>query len=459
MTEMKPLKFLRLIRRLSESQKRVKAVMLTVCGFTFLLHTAAHAYNTDIQVQTQNLQRIQQEIDAFLPELGRLRAQRDDLSEEKQKIQNELINIADRVHAAEKDLTATGDRIKELNLTENNLTARLRAEKSRVSAILSAQIRLSLAPSSPLGSTDGTMESVQTSILLRSLKEELQTRTDALRSDLEALNKTRLDLNLQRENLFSEQKKLSFEERNLKLVLDAREEKLAENNEGLQKSELYYSELTDKVKSIESLIESVRIYEEKEEAKQNAFLAEKRREVEDLQSEAEEIARSTPDETLKDNAMKTAEAAADAAEATRYATNVAQNDSGFDAERGRVGYPVSGKMICNYGSTGAGNCFPEGVTFETRPGALVTTPVAGKIGYAGNFKNYGQMVLVQVSNSYVMIISGMEVLNVKKGQRIAQGEPIGRATRYGQPRIYLEIRKNEQIVNPTEWLKTAGVLQ
>ena len=96
----------------------------------------------------------------------------------------------------------------------------------------------------------------------------------------------------------------------------------------------------------------------------------------------------------------------------------------------------------------------EGITLATRSGAQVIAPMDAKVQYAGVFRTYGLMAILDVGGGVLVIVSGMDALYPEPGQWVLAGEPIGRMAvqKSPSPELYLEVRRNGQPVDPEKWL-------
>lgn len=116
--------------------------------------------------------------------------------------------------------------------------------------------------------------------------------------------------------------------------------------------------------------------------------------------------------------------------------------------------PVSGFVLPALGevATGFGELSPAGVrsrglTLRTREKALVIAPAAGRIAFAGPFREYGNIVIVEHRNGLTTLLAGLDKLNIKVGQKVAAGGPVGQMGT-NRRELTLEIRDNGQPVNP-----------
>ena len=115
--------------------------------------------------------------------------------------------------------------------------------------------------------------------------------------------------------------------------------------------------------------------------------------------------------------------------------------------------PAVGTRLYRFGQTVEGEK-QEGLTLTTRASAQVVAPLDARVQYAGVFRSYGLMVILDVGNDVLVVVSGLDALYPEAGQWVLAGEPIGRTTdrKSPSPELYLEVRRKGQPVDPEKWL-------
>ncbi|MDR1561095.1 MAG: peptidoglycan DD-metalloendopeptidase family protein [Holosporaceae bacterium] len=116
-------------------------------------------------------------------------------------------------------------------------------------------------------------------------------------------------------------------------------------------------------------------------------------------------------------------------------------------------YPVSGKIITEFGDKGPNGEMIYCISFETRSGAIVTSPVKGLAVFSGKFMNYGNMVILS-NGEYRIFLYGMDSVFTNTGEVIEIGDFIGKM-KDGQaenPVIKIELRKSGEPLDPRHWL-------
>src|SRR5204862_4485060 len=105
----------------------------------------------------------------------------------------------------------------------------------------------------------------------------------------------------------------------------------------------------------------------------------------------------------------------------------------------------------------------QGISISTRPGAEISSPADGWVAYAGEFRSYGQLLIINAGGGYHVVLAGMERMDVQLGQFVLAGEPVAamaspRLASSGaadigstQPVLYIEFRKDGNSIDPAPW--------
>ena len=131
-------------------------------------------------------------------------------------------------------------------------------------------------------------------------------------------------------------------------------------------------------------------------------------------------------------------------------TNIAH---GFEKAKGKLPLPARGKIVTRYGEQKLKGVSSKGITIATRENAQVISPFDGAVIFAGAFRGYGNMIIVEHGEGYLSLMSGLGNINVELGQMLLAGEPVGLMPKENNAELYVEIRKDNQPINPTAWFK------
>lgn len=110
--------------------------------------------------------------------------------------------------------------------------------------------------------------------------------------------------------------------------------------------------------------------------------------------------------------------------------------------------PVTGRTLVGFGSVQDG-ALSQGLTLAPAANAQVVAPAAGRVAYAGPYRGYGQIVIVEHPGGWTSLVTGLARSDVTVGEQLVGGAPIGVAGP-GRPTITLELRRGGQPVNPLD---------
>ena len=142
--------------------------------------------------------------------------------------------------------------------------------------------------------------------------------------------------------------------------------------------------------------------------------------------------------------------------------------AGFADMQGNLPLPVLGRVLLKPGETDARGVVRPGLTLATRPLAMITAPTRATIRYLGPLLDYGNVMILEPGDGYLLVLSGMETLYGEVGGIVAKDAPLGlmggidaeadpNASGAGQTEtLYLELRQGAQPVNPLDWFAVTG---
>ncbi len=113
--------------------------------------------------------------------------------------------------------------------------------------------------------------------------------------------------------------------------------------------------------------------------------------------------------------------------------------------------PVAGRTVTGFGVAGASGT-SSGLTLAPRPGAQVVAPAGGRVAFAGPYRGYGRIVIVEHEGGWTSLVTGLARVDVRVGDRLVGGAPLGIAGE-GQPQVSLELRRDNEPVNPLQYVR------
>ena len=114
--------------------------------------------------------------------------------------------------------------------------------------------------------------------------------------------------------------------------------------------------------------------------------------------------------------------------------------------------PVAGRTVTGFGQRTESGAISNGLTLAPASGAQVVAPAAGRVAFAGPFRGFGRIVIVEHSGGFTSLVTGLARVDVSVGERLVAGAPLGIAG-IGRPVVGLELRHDEEPVNPVEFLR------
>lgn len=131
--------------------------------------------------------------------------------------------------------------------------------------------------------------------------------------------------------------------------------------------------------------------------------------------------------------------------------------------------PVQGPLVRRFGQAQRNGALKiardhdHGLAWLASPGAVVRSPAAGRIDYAGTLKGWGQVLILTLADNHHLVLAGLGAVVGAPGRSVAAGEPVGRmppGTGTGAGRdpnagaeLYLEVRRGAAAIDPAPWFR------
>jgi murein hydrolase activator len=357
------------------------------------------------------------------------------IGQDRSKLNQQVIDIASQVRAVEGNIADVEARLQTLGDREQQIRSSLESRRSEVVEVLAALQRAGRrTPPALLVSPEDALQSLRTAMLLGAVVPELRARALKLASDLTDLVAIRRTITSERDRLAASRDQLKDNQTRLAALIDERQRQQAGAEKDMAAEGVRAIALARQADNLQGLITKMEV---------------------DVKSAAKAAASATlqgvpassggkPDLGALKNPNRTSPAIA------------------FASAKGLFKMPVNGSKIRDFGgSDGAGGA-EKGISLATRPGAQVTTPCDGWVVYAGPFRSYGQLLILNAGGGYHVLIAGMERISVNIGQFVLTGEPVATmgttsqvasifATNASQPVLYIEFRKDGTPIDPGPW--------
>ena len=426
------------------------------------------------QAQQKQLEEIERALREDRTRAESLKRQADKLAQEIQALRVESVAAARKAQDHEADMSALEAQLTELETQEREKVATLAARRVQLGQTLAALQRIAVQPSEALLlSPISPVDTVRSGMLLRTAIPAIEERAASLRGELDELQSLRLQIAARRSQLSETAAAQTEDRKRLESLIARKSKMLASATDGLKAAQERARLLALRAKDLRDLMDRVereaveRAAREKaarelaaKEAAARAAREAKEREARERaarEREAEEReaakaqAKTKPPETPPPQAQEPSPSA-------QVALAQPPNIRPFPSSGGTLIVPARGRMKTRFGQTLGDGSAARGVVIAARKGAQVVAPFDGKVVYAGVFRSYGQILIIEHGGRYHTLLAGMERVDAVVGQWLLAGEPVGilASPRGSGPELYLELRHAGQPINPLPWLATTG---
>jgi septal ring factor EnvC (AmiA/AmiB activator) len=394
-----------------------------------------------LKERARQLDAIQAEQKKAAESEAQLRREIDEIGDDRRKLNQRLIDTAARLRESEARLSATEARLPVLDERELLIRRSLENRRAVIAEVLAALQRIGRRPPPAiLVQPEDALQAVRTAILLGAVVPEMRAQAEALSTDLTELAGVRRTLAEERARLASELAAMTDERRHMALLVEERQRRQGEAEKALDSERQRAGQLSRQADDLRDLIAK-------------------------LEHSLESANRSARAAARADEEAKRPDARASLA---------ALNNPGrlgpaiaFATARGLLPLPVNGIRVRDFGGTDGFGGIDKGLSIATRAAAQVTAPCDGWVVYAGPFRSYGQLLILNAGGGYHVLLAGMDRISVDLGQFVLTGEPVavmgGGAQRApitaagsNQPVLYVEFRKDGTPIDPGPWWASEG---
>jgi septal ring factor EnvC (AmiA/AmiB activator) len=285
-------------------------------------------------------------------------------------------------------------------------TSALNADKARLADLTAGLVRLArIPPGGLLIAFDAPVDAARAEILLRSA---LNATNDAARRterEIAQLNETDRQLEAKRRETEHQAGQLKSRQADLAALIGKREADYQQTESDRKAEEERARQIAEQAKDLRDLVARIE--------------AQRKAEAEAARRKARQQKKAVP------------------AVMTGHYTAAA-------------GLPVNGQVKIRFGQNDGLGTTSHGVTIIARPGATVTAPATGTVRFAGPFRGYREILILEHPGGYLSLIAGMSRVNAAVGAQVTAGEPIGTMDDRGgaSPELYYELRRNGQFIDP-----------
>jgi septal ring factor EnvC (AmiA/AmiB activator) len=387
--------------------------------------------------RAENLKRIEEALAASTGARAKFEAEIASIGGDRTKLNTALLDATRQAQATEVRMSRLEERLRTLGASEAALRRSLEARRGVIAEILAALQRMGRRPPpAVLVRPEDVLAVIRTSMLLGAVVPELRGEAETLAADLSELVRLKGLIAADREGLTNDLAGWAREQQRLNALIAARRARQAEIESGLAAERTRAAELSVQARSLKDLLDRM-----------EGEVASARRAAEEARAAETREARATQERF----------AAAGARDPARLAPKVRFVDT-----RGDLPRPVSGALLRSFNQPDGNGGTTRGISLATRPKAVVSSPADGWVSFAGQFRSYGRLLIINAGDGYYLLLAGMDQINVEVGQFVLAGEPVAAmgeggtgadaaAGDRGDPVLYVEFRKDGGSIDPEPW--------
>src|SRR5258705_5756006 len=389
-----------------------------------------------LKERDEELEKLRAEQRRILENEAKLKREIESIGDDRRKFNQQIIETAARVVDVGERAAQTQERLDVLDEKEQALRASLQERRGLIAEVLAALQRIGRqTPPALMIRAEDALQSVRSAMMLGAVLPEMRHQAEVLAADLTELVRLRTQIADERGRLARDLLVLVDDRQRLSLFVDERQKRLTEAERTLGEERQHAAELAVQAENLNQLI--VKLEQGLDSAARSARAA--ARSGDDKKGSG-----TRPDfAALKDPG--------------RLSPAIS-----FASAKGMLPMPVNGARIREFGASDGLGGTEKGVSIAARPGGQITTPCDGWVVYAGPFRNYGQLLILNAGGGYHVLLAGMERISVDLGQFVLTGEPVAvmgvgapstgaPAGGNSQPGLYVEFRKDGVPVDPGPW--------
>ncbi|MGI8853316.1 MAG: murein hydrolase activator EnvC family protein [Methyloceanibacter sp.] len=379
-------------------------------------------------------------------------------AKEQARLSVELVEAGKKVQASEAKLTETETELAALTEQVNVIQSSIAERRAVIVKMLSAMQRMGRTPPPALVTRrDDALAVVRSAMLLTDVFPELKYQADNLSRELEGLVALESGIREQRDQEKREADGLAAERGRLDRLLVEKKTNLVQGEADLVQTKQALTDLAAEATNLNELVERLDAQIAKVEIAQYAgeIAAERA-----LRERHEQLVMARP---ANENVVELKPESTKVAFASPSRMKPLMP---FDAAKGTLRLPTQGKHLKRFGDADPTGRTLKGISLQTRGEARITAPADGWVVYAGEFRSYGQLLIINMGGGYHVLLAGMSRIDVSLGQFVLAGEPVaemGNSAAPSQggednsrPVLYVEFRKDGRPIDPDPWWAEAS---
>ena len=379
--------------------------------------------------EEQQLDTLQQQIENGKAAEARIAEEVAAAIQEQDEVAGKLAAIAQSIQAQEATIAKSEAELAKLKTERARLLAELGEKQDVLSELLAGLQQLEQNPPPALVvEPNDILAALRGAMLLGTIAPDLQDEAQALAAKLDQLQTLEAGITARKTEVTQEVARLEAARADLATLAEQKRALVSKGTADLEAERNRTAALAKKAKSLKQLL--ARLAEDKQRAEQEAAASQA----------AAERERARQEELLRQPKMVFAEA------------------------KGKLAFPAQGQIVRRFGQPDGLGRDIQGLLIATRGGAQVTTPADGKVEFAGAFRSYGQVLILNPGGGYRVLLAGMDKVTANVGEFLRAGEPVGEmgsgpasVTLFGEvvqderPVLYIEFRNGTEAIDSGPW--------
>lgn len=381
---------------------------MTQLRMTAIAFTAALSLLAAVPAVAEKAPRDKETVSALLSqkqsEAAKLAKETKDIENEVDRLKKQLVGMSRDLRAAENELAETSQKLKELNHEKSVLAKQLYQEQGRMGGLVTAAQRFNRTSTPTMLVESDPLEAARAARIMKSMIPAIHAKSAALQAKLETLSKLEQSIAGERSAKAKKLSSINAQEARLSEALEKRKSLYHQTEAERQKQQADIARLTKEAKTLDDLVQKI-----------NLPIAKPGVPSKEPRTAGNKIDNKAPDMMFA---------------------------------------PVVGSIRTSFGGTDDLGASSKGITYNARSGARVSTPLAGKVRFAGPFKKYKHILIIEHAGGYHSLIAGLGQVDTIVGASLAAGEPVGSVadTNTEEHPVYYELRHNGAPVNPQKIL-------
>ncbi len=371
-----------------------------------------------------DLMKIEQQLQAERKVQLESQRKSDKLADEIRSVQRQMVRSAKAVQEKEDHLLHLDRKLEELREEEAALLEKLSKSKARTVHLVTALQSLALRPREQIFlEKQAPSHILRSRLMLNSSVPIARRMTQEVLADMEKLEATKVEIQTQIRRVKETMEKLNERTEQMNGLISRKLRLQAQYDASHQRSGKKIVALANQANDLKELLQKIE--------------QERLRRLEEERLQAEREKKMAQEQEIVRPSL------------TPFFPKKGES---FEQLKGKLSFPVVGRVVENFGDATVKGMHAKGLTIQTRAGTTLRSPISGAVLFSGPFKSYGKMLIIDFKDGYLLLLAGLDDINVDAGQDVIDGEPIGRM---GSDRLnlYIEIRKDGQAIDPKPWFQ------